>query len=126
ESDSEDLLLLRLEVLVADDSLRLELGELLELLRVARLRRGSLHRSGSRLVVRRLVVHTLHRHLTARRPSRSPTRDSAAWSEHRLLLTSGQLWAEAIASASSAARTPTATRSSGWMKPSAIRKPPAR
>src|SRR3954451_11867142 len=65
-SDPEDLLLLRLELLVVDDSRGLQLGELLKLLRVVggswRGRRGC--GCGCRLVVSATgVVH--HGHLTA-------------------------------------------------------------
>src|SRR5262245_25830617 len=49
-SDTQDLLLLRLELLLGDDALRLELGELLEFRRVVRLRRCGGYRRGRRRI----------------------------------------------------------------------------
>src|SRR5262245_35331166 len=90
-SNAQDLLLLGLEFVVREDSLLVQLRQVLKLLCHVGLRRCCLWRRGLlRLVVVRLVVGGVPKgRLAARRAPCRAASHSATWSEHRFLLRSG-------------------------------------
>src|SRR4030095_1275597 len=83
-SDVQYLLLLGRELLVREDSLLVQLRQVLKLLCHVGLRRCGLGRRSCLLLVGRLWL-VVHRHLAARRAPGCATCHSATWSEHRFL-----------------------------------------
>src|SRR5436190_12661142 len=97
-SDVQYLLLLRLEFVVRQNSLVVQLRQVRQLLGHVWLGRGGLGRGSCRLLVGRLRL-VVHRHLTARRASCGTARHSATWSEHGFFLSSsGRFFLDATTS----------------------------
>src|SRR5207247_6343736 len=86
-SDVQYLLLRRLEFVVRENSLVVQLRQVRQLLGHVWLGRGGLLRRSCLLVVGRLRL-VVHRHLTARRAPCGTARHSATWSEHGFFLSS--------------------------------------